>query len=48
MKIIGDVKIDISIRNIACNVLDVDATNRQKNVYYWIFEKKNTVNQAEM
>lgn len=40
MKIIGDVKIDIAVRNIACNVLGVDATNRHKNVYYWIFEKK--------
>lgn len=47
MKIIGNVKIDISVRNIACNVLGIDATNRHKNVYYWIFEKK-TVNQAEM
>lgn len=47
MKIIGYAKIDISVRNIACNVLDVDTTNRHKN-YYWISTKKNTVNQAEM
>lgn len=40
MKIIGNVKIDISVRNIACNVPGIDATNRHKNVYYWIFEKK--------
>lgn len=42
MKIIGNVKIDISVRNIACNVPGIDATNRHKNVYYWIFEKKNS------
>lgn len=48
MKIIGDVKIDISVRDIGCNVLGIDATNRHKIVYYWIFEKKRTVNQAEM
>lgn len=48
MKIIGDVKIDISVRDIGCNVLGIDATNRHKIVYYWIFEKKRTVNQTEM
>lgn len=36
MKIIGDVKIDISVRDIGCNVLGIDATNRHKIVYYWI------------